>query len=154
MRELMGEPRVIAEISEYDEFTAAIRKCIYELDTNYECVEELSGIQDHYLAKLIAKSPVRGFGPATLGPTLGALGLKLLLAVDSEKLAKMRRRFTPRRKHTSGAVLAEKKTPLRGNSELAALYAHRRALLQSPALRRQIARKAIRIRWERARAAL
>jgi hypothetical protein len=150
----MDGERVVAEIREYGEFTAALRKWIYELDTNYDCVSQIAGLQDRYLNKLVSKSPVRNFGRTSLGPVLGALGLKLILAVDTKQLAKMRPRYERRRKHTSAGVQAQKPTPLRGNSALAAMYAHRRALLQSPEQRRAIARRAIRIRWERAKAAL
>jgi hypothetical protein len=145
---------VVGEVRDYHQFTEVLRRWILELDTTYECIDELAGLQDRYLAKLIARTPVRNFGPTSLSSVLGALGLKLLVVVDSEKLARMRPRYTPRKKHTSGKILAQKQTLLRGNSELASLYAHRRALLQSPALRRQIARRAIRIRWERAKGAL
>jgi hypothetical protein len=150
---LSEQPRIVAEVREYADFLAALRTWIYELDTNYTCVNDLAGLQDGYLAKLLARSPSRNFGRTSLSNVLGALGLKLLLVVDAERLAKMRPRYERRKKHTSGAILAQKKTPLRGNSALAAMYAHRRALLQPPALRQQIARKAIRIRWERAKAA-
>jgi hypothetical protein len=59
------------------------------------------------------------------------MGLKLLLAVDAEKLAQMRPKYAERKKHSSGAIPAQKPTPLRGNPEVAKMYAHRRALLQS-----------------------
>jgi hypothetical protein len=39
----MGESRVIAEIRGYDEFTAALRAWIGELDTNYECMASWPG---------------------------------------------------------------------------------------------------------------
>jgi hypothetical protein len=90
---LSEQPRVIAEVREYGEFTAALRKWIYELDTNYTCVNDLAGLQDGYLAKLLARTPSRNFGRTSLGNVLGALGLRLLLVVDTESLAKMRPRY-------------------------------------------------------------
>jgi hypothetical protein len=145
--------RVIAEVRDYDGFTAALRAWIVANNTTYESVNDICGFPGNYLSKMISRSPARSFSRMSLGNTLAGLGLKILLAVDAEKLAAMRPRYEPRKKHTSGGVRAEKKTPLRGNPTLAAFYAHRRALLQSPQRRRAIARKAIRIRWNRARAA-
>jgi hypothetical protein len=93
----------------------------------------------------------------SLDTTLAAMGVKLLLVPDVERLAAMRPRYTARgrfgRKPTSGGILAQKKTLLRDNPALAAYYAYRRAAMQTPWRRRQIARKAIRIRWQRAKAA-
>ena len=145
----MGEPRVIAEIREYGDFTAAIRKWILELDTTYECIDEIAGLQDRYLSKLIQKSPVRNFGPGTLSCVLGALGLKLILVIDTEKLAKLRPRYLPRKKHACERMLAIKRhNTLRFNAKLAQLLAHRRALLLAPSRRKAIARKAAQIRWQ------
>jgi hypothetical protein len=97
MRAAMSEGgRIIAEITTYHGFTAAIRQWIAELDTNYACVNDLAGLQDGYLAKLM---PIRNFGPTSLSPVLGALGLKLLLVIDEEKLRQMRPRYVKRKKH-------------------------------------------------------
>ena len=145
----MSEPIIIAEIREYDEFTAALRKWVYDLDTTYDCVSDLAGVQDRYLNKLIARSPIRNFGRTSLGPVLGALGLKILLVIDTEALAKMRPRYKKRRKHASDDASDGNARSLRFNSKLAHVFAHRRALLQSPETRKQIARKAARVRWGR-----
>ena len=148
----MGE-RIICEVRDYSQFTEGLRAWLAELRISYETANEIAGLQPNYLSKMIAKSPVRSFSRVSLGSTLGALGLKLLLAVDAEKLAAMAPRYTVRKKDTSGRVPAQKKTLLRGNPELARFYAHRRALLQSPKRRKAIARKAIRIRWRHVKAA-
>src|SRR6516164_1004632 len=148
MRAVMSEGgRIIAEVTTYHGFTAAIRQWIAELDTNYACVNDLAGLQDGYLSKLIARSPIRNFGPLSLGPTLGALGLKLLLVIDTESLAKIRPRLIKRKKHASDDASDGNRRSLRFNSKLAHVFAHRRALLQSPETRKQIARKAARVRW-------
>ena len=149
---LMAEQRVIAEVRDYQGFTEALRAWIAELGTTYEAIGDIAGLQSGYLAKMIAATPVRSFSRMSLGNTLAALGVKLQLVVDHEKLAALKPRYTVRKHHTSGALPAQKKTPLRGNSALAAFYAHRRAQLQTPRRRRQIARKAIRLRWARAKA--
>ena len=143
----MGEPHVVAEIRTYTEFTAAIRAWLTQLDTNYSCVNDLAGLQDGYLAKLIAKSPVRSFGRASLSPVLGALGLKILLVVDTERLAAMRPRYVRRKKHACDDACDGNRRSLRFNPNLAGIYGHRRALILSPGRRSAIARKAARARW-------
>jgi hypothetical protein len=143
----MGEPRVIAEIREYGDFTAAIRKWILELDTTYECIDEIAGLQDRYLSKLIAKTPVRNFGPITLSPVLGALGLKLLLVIDTEKLAKLRPRYVARKKHAHDGVLRKEWHYLRGNSAYMSMLRHKGVLMIPPRRRRAIARVAALARW-------
>jgi hypothetical protein len=149
-RRLMSEQdRIIAHIREYGDFTAAIRKWITELDTNYACVNDLAGLQDGYLAKLIAKTPVRNFGPTSLSTVLGALCLKLILVVDTEKLEAMRPRYVPRKKHAhANDDMPTKRTHyLRKNSAFMSLLRQRGVLLISPQRRKQIARHAALIRW-------
>jgi hypothetical protein len=150
----MTSARVIAEIRAYPEFTAALRAWIAELGTTYESVNELAGLQDGYLAKLIASTPIRSFSRVSLGNTLGALGVKLLLVVDDERLAAMRPRYTVSKRHASSGMPAVKPpaksrvhTPLAGNPALAAFYAYRRAAILPQWRRKAIARKAARIRW-------
>ena len=157
----MTESRVIAEIRGYADFTRALRSWVMQLGTTYESIGEVAGLQPGYLAKLIASTPIRSFSRMSLDSTLAAMGVKLLLVPDAERLEVMRPRFAERsvagRKPTSGSIPAanlpaKRNNPLAGNRALASYYAHRRAAMQSPRRRRQIARKAIRIRWQRERA--
>jgi hypothetical protein len=153
----LSESPVIAEIRGYADFTAALRAWVLVLGTNYESIGELAGLQSGYLAKLISSTPIRSFSRMSLDTTLAAMGLKLLLVPDVERLEAMRPRHAPRgnfgrKPVTSGSIpatnlSANRHNPLAGNSQLAAFYAHRRAAMQTPRRRRQIARKAIRIRW-------
>jgi hypothetical protein len=146
----MNDGRVIAEIRGYDEFTAALRAWIGELNTNYECIGELAGLQDRYLNTLLAKTPVRSFSRMSLGATLGALGLKILLAVDAEKFAEMRPRYLPRSnlgRHANDGMPRKEPHYLRGNSAYMRLLRHKGVLTLSPARRRALARHAARVRW-------
>jgi hypothetical protein len=139
--------RIIATVTDYDGFTAALRKWIYELDTTYECVNDLAGLQSNYLVKLISRTPVRGFSRMSLSSTLGALCLRLQIVVDTEKLAKMKPRYVPRRKHACDDACNENRRSLRFNANLAQIFAHRRALILPPARRKAIAQIAARARW-------
>jgi hypothetical protein len=142
-----GQGRIVAEILTYDDFLAALRAWIYELDTNYSCISDLAGLQDGYLGKLLAHTPSRNFGRTSLGSVLGALGLKLLLVTDDEKLRAMRPRYVRRKKHASDDACNQKSRSLRFNASLASLLGHRRALILSPARRKAIAQTAARARW-------
>jgi hypothetical protein len=149
----MGE-RVIGEVRSYDQFTQVLRAWV-TANTTYECINDIAGFPGNYLSKMISATPVRSFSRMSLGSTLAAMGLKLLVAVDVEQLDKMRPRFTPRKKNASDAMLARKsraklakvRNPLAENSALAAFYAHRRATMQTPQTRRRIARAAALARW-------
>jgi hypothetical protein len=148
----MTEPnRVIAEIRGYQEFTAALRQWIAELNTSYETIGELSGLQDGYLAKLLTTTPIRSFSRMSLGSTLGALGLKLLLVPDDAQLAAMRRRYVLK-KHADDGMPRKKSHYLRGDSAFMRLLRHRGVLTLSARRRRQIAKHAAVIRWRRERA--
>jgi len=145
--------RIIAEVRGYDEFTAALRAWIAELGTTYECIDELAGLQERYLAKMIAATPVRSFSRMSLAATLGALCLKLLVVVDGEKLAAMRPRYTVRKKqgaHANDAMPTRKTHYLRGNSGYMSCLRHKGVLILSRR-RRAIARHAAVTRWRQVR---
>jgi hypothetical protein len=147
--------RIIGEVRSYSQFAQILRAWVAANDTTYETIGAIAGLPDRYLAKMIAATPVRSFSRMSLGSTLAAMGLKLLVAVDVEQLDKMRPRFTPRKKNASDAMLARKsrakpakgRNPLVANGALAAFYAHRRATMQTPQTRRRIARAAALARW-------
>jgi hypothetical protein len=144
--------RIIAEIRDYDGFTAALRQWIAENQLAYETVGALANLQDGYLAKCISTTPVRTFSRMSLGHTLAALGVKLLLVVDAKRLEAMRPEYTVRKKngaHANGALLRRKPHPLRGNSAYMATLRAKGLLMISRHRRRLIARKAARIRWAR-----
>jgi hypothetical protein len=93
--------RVIAEVCDYQGLAATIRARCAELGTTFRAVDELAGIPDGYLSKCVVPTNVdaairmRAFGRHSLGPVLGALGLKLLVVEDAEALAKVKPRLVP-----------------------------------------------------------
>jgi hypothetical protein len=96
--------RVIATVDDYHGFVAALRTRIAELGTTCTAVDELAGIPDGYLSKCLVPTKdidpmltARAFGRHSLGPILGALGLKLAVIVDEEATAKIRPRLAPSR---------------------------------------------------------
>src|ERR1700704_3558888 len=90
--------RHLAIVHSYAELIAALRARVVELGTTGETVDEVSGLPARYTAKLLALPvPVKALGPVSLAPLLGALGLKLIVAEDTEALEKIRHRLEPRK---------------------------------------------------------
>jgi hypothetical protein len=154
----MTDARIIAECRDYAQLIAALRSWIGELGTAGETVDDVAGLPLRYTMKLLAPVPVKGLGRTSLGPLLGALGLKLIVAVDAEVLGRIRHRLIASR-NANGAVLTvkgRKRKPyraMRGNPELARMVRQIGILKLSPDQRSRIARKAARERWRRARLA-
>jgi hypothetical protein len=147
--------RHLAIVHSYSELIAALRARVVELGTTGETVDEVSGLPARYTAKLLALPvPVKALGPVSMGPLLGTLGLKLIVAEDAEALEKIRHRLVPRKgtnvfKPTSDQ--RRKRSPFAGDSEWGKLMRNRRTLLSSPKTRRRQARHAILTRWRRAK---
>jgi hypothetical protein len=77
-----------------------VRARIEALNISRDCLDRVAGIARGHSGKLLApsgegKDPKR-FGMVTLGPILGAAGLKLLVLDDQEALAKASRMFEQR----------------------------------------------------------
>ena len=69
--------RVVAIAKNYDDLLDAFRKRCAEFGTAMERIDDIAGVAKGYASKLLAHKPVRYFGRVSLGPLLGALGLKL-----------------------------------------------------------------------------
>lgn len=152
--------RIIAQVRDYDQLIAALRARVAELDVAGETVDHVAGIPLRYTMKLLAPVPVKSLGRSSMGPLLGALGLKLLVVEDHEALEKIRHRLVKVRNPSASirAQLTANKgkrnrhfSALKGNPELARLLAQRRVLSQSPRERSAAAIKANDVRWGRKR---
>jgi hypothetical protein len=144
---------VLAEATNYDELVAAFRSRIAALGTTMETLDEVAGLPLRYSSKLLAPFPIKGFGRISLGPILGALGVKICLVEDAEMLARIKHRLVPR-KNTGTRVQAQRSRRylvFKGNPELARMFRLRQVLQQTPRQRRRIARIAAAARWARAR---
>ena len=51
-------------------------------------VAKVAGLADYYVAKLLARNPVKRIGAISLGPLLGVLGVKLIVAEDLDAVAR------------------------------------------------------------------
>ena len=149
--------RFIGEARSYDELIALFRQRCAELGTSMERLDDIAGLPQRYISKLLAPLPVKGIGKISLGPLLGCLGLSLTVNEDAQALAKIKHRLVPN-KNTGTSMLAQKNgykrfLIFRGNPDLARLSRKRQVLKQSPRKRRRIARYAALIRWRGVRGA-
>lgn len=97
--------RPIAEIVDYNEWIAALKKRADELEISRETIDDLCGFPDRLSNKLLCFSKpgvngrrptARAFGPKSLGPILQALGLKIVLVEDEKTLELYRERRVKR----------------------------------------------------------
>lgn len=154
-------PRILGEARDYAQFAAVVRAWLEELKVAGETVDELAGLPIRYTSKALGVLPAKGFGRTSLGPLLGALGLKLIIAVDVETLERMRRRLPTRERvgsqYARGTMLAgrkQKKRTKRGqnvNSDHAKALRARQLLITTPRQRSAIAKRAARARWHKPR---
>jgi hypothetical protein len=158
----MTEPRQIATARDYAQLHAALRARAKELALSRETIDAISGLQSGYTGKLLAPVPIKGLGPASLGPILGALGVFIVLVEDVEMLERYAAR-QPKKSETFGRrtgqdVLANKRRrgwallPLVTNPEFQKVMRCRQLATQGAEQRKRIARKAARARWKRRRA--
>ncbi len=90
-------PRVIAEFSNYDELINALRLRAAELNLSGEQIDCYAGLPARYAQKLLGPNPVRRLGSISLGPFLGALGVRCILVEDETSVERIRRQITPRK---------------------------------------------------------
>jgi hypothetical protein len=146
--------RHLAVCRSYQELIAALRMRVAELGAAGETIDDVAGLPLRYTMKLLAPIPVKALGRTSMGPLLGALGLKLVVVEDAEALEKIRRRLVPA-KNAKPAMLSEPRPKKRhhsmfhGNPELARMMRQRGILALSPKQRSAIARKAAQARWRK-----
>jgi len=130
-------------------------------------VAKVAGLADYYVAKLLARNPVKRIGAIALGPLLGVLGLKLIVAEDLDAVARfgsqikqasaacqhtdevkviLSRRHLRKAGALGGRKSRSNMSPTQAR-RLARIGAVARAKALSPERRSDIARKAVKARW-------
>jgi hypothetical protein len=89
-------PNVIGEARNYDELLDLLKLRRDQLDVSLEVVDAVAGLAQRYAAKLMSPTKIRTLGSVSMGLVLGALGLKLLVAIDQEQYERVRDRLTLR----------------------------------------------------------
>lgn len=158
----MDNQRILAVVYDYKGLVDAFKAWVAELNVARETLDSVAGLPDKYAQKLLAPVPVKGVGRTSLGPLLGALGLKLIVAVDHEQLERIRHRLDQRseadvKRETSnanGRMLTgkrRKKSATLIHPGTARMMRSRGVLMLTPRKRSRIARLAARTRWKRYR---
>ena len=145
----------LGEIRCYGDLLIVLRARADELQISRELISELGGLPDRYASKLLSLSGSKRIGMQSLGPLLGALGLKLVAVEDPAAIKRNRHRFVARDK---AHVTSAKKFHARPEMQAAAdaRMAHRnaiQAIRDAEAAAVRAARlKAAKVRWARQRA--
>lgn len=93
----MSEP-----IRSMDDLVEALRTTQVERELSYGLLDELSGLQDGYTAKILGPKQSKRLGPVSTFPLLGALGKALAIVDDPEQIAAVQGRWK-RRKIVGGS---------------------------------------------------
>ena len=139
-----------------NEFLAAIRARVAELDVSYDTLDRVAGLPDRFVSKLLCDPPMRSISQATLWLLMGALGYKLALIPDVEGLAKVQNRLVKRlgsnTRHISTITVGRRRmSPWLFDPERGRDAARVRLAKLKPAQRVEIARNAARSRWKQNR---
>ena len=115
-------PRVIADVSSYEQMLAALRSRVTELQINGERFDEYAGLPRGYLSKLVGAKPTRRIGMQSWTPVLAGLGLRCLFVEDPEATQRLKNRLPPRarRRHASDVdneIYAENRSPGRASAD-------------------------------------
>src|SRR6516165_5035334 len=143
-------PRVIADISSYEEMIAALRRRVNELNINGERFDEYAGLPRGYLSKLVGANPVRRLGMTSFEPVLTALGLRCLFVEDEQATQRLKNRLPPRNgSYVRGGVTHIALTT-RFMQKIGRKGAQARIDNSTEAQRRKWARQAAIARWQKA----
>jgi hypothetical protein len=92
----MGE--TVAICHDFNQLLEAIRARRDALLITHHTIDALSGLPDGYTSKLLCDPPMKHLGSISLGLVLGVLGLRLVVEIDDEALAKIESRLTRRKR--------------------------------------------------------
>ncbi len=81
---------------DYTGLVDILRERADEMSMSREELDFQAGLQNGYTGKVLSRRHTRHLGIVSLGATLGALGLKMLLIEDTEQAAKILARRKPR----------------------------------------------------------
>lgn len=144
---------VIAECNDFPGLLAALQKRVASIRTTYSALDALSGLTDGYVQKCLQRVPERRMGLTALGPLLGALGLKLIVAVDEAQWEKVKHRLTSTKRgenwgqraggqRATPPVKKRPPSPHRGDTEWGRRMQALQMVLLTPKFRQRAARKA------------
>ena len=144
--------RPLAVVNDYAGLHCALRARLAELNVSHATVENVSGLQDGYVGKLLSPTMIKSLGRVSMGPLLQSLGLVLVVAEDRERIAQIRHRLIQRiRGHTCASMPTRKRHKgrafFKGNSKWGRRQARRKWAKMTNRQRSQIGRRMARLRW-------
>ena len=89
-------PRILADVSSYEQMLTALRARVTELQINGERFDEFAGLPRGYLSKLIGVNPIRRIGMTSWAPVLTGLGLRCLFVEDEAATERLKNHVAPR----------------------------------------------------------
>jgi hypothetical protein len=78
--------RILATVNDYPGMLAALRARAEELRISRETIDQVAGLPSGYSGKILGIKQVRRLNLISLGPVLGALGIKLVMVEDAAAL--------------------------------------------------------------------
>jgi len=173
---LAGPLHILGEARSYEDIRQALILRADELNISRETLDDASGLPDGFSSKVLSPEGQKSLGPATLGPMLGGLAVKLLIVPDEEQLTRLKKWLANQRDRTKMTLclppiagkhrpkwlfhprkakrMAKKRVQSAGKngwSRLSKRGAKARARALSPERRREIARSGAAARWKNRR---
>jgi hypothetical protein len=144
------EPRVIADVTSYEQMLAALRARVNELQLNGERFDEFAGLPRGYLSKLIGAKPIRRLGMTSFAPVLAGLGLRLLVIEDNAATERLKNKLPPRNQSYVRSVAVHTNLTTRFLRKIGAKGGENSRKFLSKRLVKRLARKAANARWKKA----
>ena len=142
------EPRVIADVTSYEQMLAALRARVNELQLNGERFDEFAGLPRGYLSKLIGAKPIRRLGMTSFAPVLAGLGLRLLVIEDNAATERLKNKLPPRNQSYVRSVAVHTNVTTRFLRKIGAKGGENSRKFLGKRLVKQLARKAAAARWK------
>lgn len=136
-------------IRNYQELHAAMRARADAMKLSRRHLDELSGLPDGYVSKLLAPNPLKILGRQSLGALLEVMGCRLVLEDDPEAYARISDRLETRSEWQVRANASMRRRPWLFTSKTGPEMALRLASKMNPAARSVRARRAAIARWRK-----
>jgi hypothetical protein len=147
-------------VSHYAEVLKVIRARVAELDISAETVDEIAGFPARYTSKVLAHPPIKNLSVFSLFSLLGAVALVPRLEHDAEMFARLKSRdLLPKKRRVQRLATVNRDGSVKIYISGDKMRENRRKggtvrmAKLTPWQRRQLARKANKIRWGRTAAA-
>lgn len=143
-------------ITNYDQFIEALRVRADKLGLTRETIDEVSGLQPGYSAKLLAPVPMKTLGKLSFGLMLQALGLAIVLVEDGDAMGRFAGQYSARKRVVRAPGTHEilsYRISRRKLKRMARLGGKKRAQILTPKQRSRSARKAAHALWRKRRRA-